>query len=293
MSSITFRKELYKVRASYIGYQGQGQADVRISRSNGANQNFYLQASIVSGQEVVVTAQAQGQLQSVNQQLASNSIVNVVSSEASVAASQLTSSSFSIQSKQSIPSDNQDHKVGIAIENFPIDFSYDVVPKVMQAAFLKGKGKNVEDYPLLAGNANVFLDNAFVASVPIKTIMPADSFSMNLGIDDGIRVERKLVSRFTESVGTFSTKTRTKYEFEITIENHKKYPVEVTLTDQLPVSADEKIVVELLEPKPDVMIPDADGILRWKLKLAPGEKHAIILKFTVEYPPSVYPYGLE
>ena len=112
----------YKVRASYVGYQGQGQADVRMSKSNGANQFFYLQASIVSGQEVVVTAQAQGQLSSINQQLASTSIVNVVSSEASIAATQLTSSSFSIQSKQSIPSDNQDHKIGIAIENFPIDF---------------------------------------------------------------------------------------------------------------------------------------------------------------------------
>ncbi len=283
----------YKVRASYVGYQGQGQADVRMSKSNGANQFFYLQASIVSGQEVVVTAQAQGQLSSINQQLASTSIVNVVSSEASIAATQLTSSSFSIQSKQSIPSDNQDHKIGIAIENFPIDFSYEVVPKTVQAAFLKGKGKNIEDYPLLAGDANVFLDNSFVASVPIKTIMPADSFSLNLGIDDAIRVERKIVSRFTESVGTFSTKTRTRYEFENIIENHKKYPVEVSLTDQVPVSADEKIVVELLEPKSDAMVPDADGMLRWKLKLAPGEKQVIMLKFTVEYPPSVIPYGLE
>ena len=163
----------------------------------------------------------------------------------------------------------------------------------MQSAFLRGKGKNVEDYPLLGGKASVFLDNSFVASVPIKTIMPADSFSLNLGIDDAIRVERKLISRFTESVGTFSTKTRTRYEFENIIENHKKYPVEVTLTDQVPVSADEKIVVELQEPKPDVLIPDADGILRWKLKLAPGEKQVIKLKFTVEYPPSVFPYGLE
>ena len=217
----------------------------------------------------------------------------MVSSEASIAATQLTSSSFSIQSKQSIPSDNQDHKIGIAIENFPIDFWYEVVPKTVQAAFLKGKGKNIEDYPLLAGDANVFLDNSFVASVPIKTIMPADSFSLNLGIDDAIRVERKIVSRFTESVGTFSTKTRTRYEFENIIENHKKYPVEVSLTDQVPVSADEKIVVELLEPKSDAMVPDADGMLRWKLKLAPGEKQVIMLKFTVEYPPSVIPYGLE
>ncbi len=276
----------YKVKASYVGYQGQGQAQVGISRIHGANQYFYLQASMVLGQEVVVTAQASRQLSAINQQLATTSVV-------SVAAEQLTSSSFSIQSKQSIPGDNQDHKVGIAVENFPIDFLYEVVPKEMQAAFLKGKGKNIQDYPLLNGYANVFLDNSFVASVPVNTIMPGDSFSLNLGIDEAIRVERKLVGRFTERVGTFSTKIRTKYEFENAVENHKKYPVEITLTDQVPVSDDEKIVVDLLDPKPEVLTPDADGMLRWKFNLAPGEKRVFKLKFTVEYPPNIYPNGLE
>ncbi len=282
----------YRVKASYIGYQAQEQVGVRISRTNGASQSFYLPALAIHGQEVVVTAQRQSALQAVNQQLASNQIVDVVS-DASMATSQPTSSSFSIQSKQSLPSDNQDHKVGIAIENFPIDFSYEVVPKVVQGAFLKGRGKNILDYPLLAGDANIFLDNSFVGSVPLKTMMPGDSFSVNLGVDDAIRVERRLVSRYKESVGTFSTKTRVRYEFENVIENHKKYAIDVSLTDQVPVSSDEKIVVELLEPKPEVLTPDADGMLKWKVKLEPGAKKVLKLKFTVEYPPSVFPYGLE
>ena len=124
-------------------------------------------------------------------------------------------------------------------------------------------------------------------------MMPGDSFSVNLGVDDAIRVERRLVSRFKESVGTFSTKTRVRYEFENVIENHKKYAIDVSLTDQVPVSSDEKIVVELLEPKPEVLTPDADGMLKWKVKLEPGAKKVLKLKFTVEYPPSVFPYGLE
>ena len=276
----------YKVKASYIGYQGEGQANVTISRSKGANQFFYLQSSAVQQQAVVISAERAEILRSATNEMR-------VMSAVSATAEQLTSSSFSIQSKQSIPGDNQDHKVGIAVENFPIDFSYEVIPKEMQAAFLKGKGKNVQDYPLLDGYANVFLDNSFVASVPVNTIMPGDSFSLNLGIDDAIRVERKLVGRFTESVGTFSTKIRTKYEFENVVENHKKYPVEITLTDQVPVSGDEKISVDLIDPKPEVLVPDSDGILRWILKLAPGEKRVLKLQFTVEYPPSVFPYGLE
>jgi uncharacterized protein (TIGR02231 family) len=238
--------------------------------------------------EVVVSAQRA----SVNYQLSASPVM-VVQAEESAARSEITSSSFAIASKQSIPSDNQSHKVGISLENLPIEFAYDIIPKSVQAAYLTGRGKNAKEYPLLAGETNVFLDNSFVATVPLKTIMPSDSFAINLGVDEAIRVERKLVSRFTENVGTFSTKIRTTYDFELKIENHKKYDVEVKLYDQIPVSRNEKIVVEQIEPNPKTMLPDADGILMWKLTLPAGKKRSFNLKFSVERPPDVNASGIE
>jgi TonB-dependent receptor len=70
----------YQVRATYVGYQskvlycqlGDGQTQVI---------NFSLSPTIIEGKEIVVTAQREGQLAAINQQLQSDQLVNMVSSE--------------------------------------------------------------------------------------------------------------------------------------------------------------------------------------------------------------------
>ncbi|HTR80170.1 MAG TPA: TonB-dependent receptor [Bacteroidota bacterium] len=66
------------VVVSYIGYISSTVV-VNIPEGGTVNQDFSLGATMVKGEVVVITAQAQGQMQAINQQLASNKIVNVVS----------------------------------------------------------------------------------------------------------------------------------------------------------------------------------------------------------------------
>jgi len=63
---------------SYVGYN-QLTVQVNVPESGEVERDFYLEPTTITGQTVVVTAQAQGQMQAINQQLSSNSIVNVVS----------------------------------------------------------------------------------------------------------------------------------------------------------------------------------------------------------------------
>lgn len=63
---------------SYIGYNTIT-LEVNIPENKILQQDFYLTATALTGQTVTVTAQAQGQLQAINQQLTSNTIENVVS----------------------------------------------------------------------------------------------------------------------------------------------------------------------------------------------------------------------
>jgi len=65
---------------SYVGY---AQLTVQVSVADGQTvvQDFYLASQAVTTRNVVVTAQAQGQMQSINQQLSANQLVNVVSAE--------------------------------------------------------------------------------------------------------------------------------------------------------------------------------------------------------------------
>jgi TonB-dependent receptor len=70
----------HRVVVSYIGYNSDT-VSVTIGAGETKSENFYLSAKAIEGRTVVVTAQAQGQRQAINQQLTSNTIVNVVSSE--------------------------------------------------------------------------------------------------------------------------------------------------------------------------------------------------------------------
>jgi TonB-dependent receptor len=63
---------------SYIGYNPISE-NITISENRTLEQDFYLEAQAIEGQTVTVTAQAEGQLSAINQQLSSNTIENVVS----------------------------------------------------------------------------------------------------------------------------------------------------------------------------------------------------------------------
>ncbi|HTY37959.1 MAG TPA: carboxypeptidase-like regulatory domain-containing protein, partial [Bacteroidota bacterium] len=65
---------------SYLGYE-KVEREVRLERGSAASIDVSLKQSVIIGQEVVVTAQLKGQQEAINQQLSSNSIVNIVSQE--------------------------------------------------------------------------------------------------------------------------------------------------------------------------------------------------------------------
>jgi outer membrane receptor protein involved in Fe transport len=67
----------YTLRITYIGYQ-EKEFDIFVSYSQILEQNAELSYVVIKGEEVTITAQAEGQLQAINQQLASDAIVNVV-----------------------------------------------------------------------------------------------------------------------------------------------------------------------------------------------------------------------
>ena len=68
------------IKLNYIGYKPMT-LDVTITENATITQDFHLASGTVTGDTVVVTAQAKGQLSSINEQLTSNNIINVVSAE--------------------------------------------------------------------------------------------------------------------------------------------------------------------------------------------------------------------
>ncbi len=72
--------KIYTVRVSCIGYEVK-MIEVDFAKTPARRLDVQLNSTVIQGQEVVVTAQMRGQVAAMNQQIASNTIINVVSEQ--------------------------------------------------------------------------------------------------------------------------------------------------------------------------------------------------------------------
>ncbi|MEJ2196573.1 MAG: carboxypeptidase-like regulatory domain-containing protein, partial [Ignavibacteriaceae bacterium] len=70
----------YTVKVSYIGYETKN-LDVDVLENKSTLLDVQLIPEVLEGEEVVITGQALGQASAINQQLTSNTIINVISEE--------------------------------------------------------------------------------------------------------------------------------------------------------------------------------------------------------------------
>ena len=161
---------------------------------------------------------------------------------------------------------------------------------------------NRTEFPFLAGALNTFLDDTFVASGSLRAVMPGEKFDLAFGADESIAIKRKMLNRYTEETGIASRGQKVTYDVLVTITNHKKTTEKLAFKEAVPLSRDEKIVVKPIAPaerdfgtpeKPREVTREADGILVWKITLAPGEKREIPIKVSVEHPAELLVAGLE
>ena len=78
------------------------------------------------------------------------------------------------------------------------------------------------------------------------TVMPGAKFVLNLGVDHGIAVKRRLINRLVENTGAFAKRARITYDVMLTIENNRPTAETIVVKDQIPVSqhgrsADRKV----------------------------------------------------
>ncbi len=200
---------------------------------------------------------------------------------------------FAIPAKTTIPSDNLKHKTTIAFKTLPATFEYVAVPRVSQAVYLKGRIVNANDYPLLSGAVSLFVDNEFVNTTSINTVVPTDTLELPLGVDNRIHMERKQIRKFTESGGTFSKSKTMIYNYENVIVNKHGTKETITVRDNFPLSVTDAVKVALIEPNPEEIKPTPENGLEWKIEIAPGEKRILPVKFTVTAQDDAILFGLE
>ena len=198
---------------------------------------------------------------------------------------------YRVQRPLAIPADGGPHKTTIA--QFEVDAALDhlAVPALAAEAYLRATVTNTSPLLLLPGQARVYHDTRFVGETALETVAAGEEFELQLGVDDQVRVERKLRRRSTSKAVLGGTRT-IDIGYEITVENHRPGPARVSVHDHIPVSTDGDIKVRLREASPDPAGQDDLGELTWNLDLRPGQSATIGYRFTVEHPAQVTVAGL-
>jgi len=209
---------------------------------------------------------------------------------------QLLSTSFDIGQRESIPSEYGGKKVSIETLTLKGDYEYYCVPSLSYFVYLKTVITNNANFPLLSGDARVFLDGNFVHSTVIPMVVPKEEFDLYLGIDDKIKVKRELVGKFTDEAGILSSKDKLSYSFKITVENFRKNGQKITVLDQYPVSRNDQIKVKMTAVSPETSSGELDvskGLLRWIFDLEPDRRREINFAYEIKYPGDYEILGLQ
>lgn len=200
--------------------------------------------------------------------------------------------SFNLDGGRNIPSDGAPHKTIIFQDDYPCNFSYIAMPRLVSFAYLQAKVKNNPNGgTLLPGKANIFRDNIFVGTSELENTVPGEEFTLNLGIDEGLKIERDLVEREVDKRFIGNVRKIT-YAYRLQISNLLEIEANLELMEQLPVSRNEQIKVRLNRTNPQIQ-PGEMGTLQWNLTLAPQQKQEIYYQFTVEHPPQLSVMGLD
>jgi uncharacterized protein (TIGR02231 family) len=156
--------------------------------------------------------------------------------------------------------------------------------------------KNTSESPLLAGRANVFYDGDFISATAIPTSVANEAFELYLGIDQGMKIKRDLIEKFTDEAGFTNTKDRVAYEYKITASNFRKTEEKITIIDQQPVSLNDEIETNLksIVPEPNSIAGDKEnGILRWTFNMKPTEQKEMRFRYEIKFPKGTLVQGLE
>ena len=197
---------------------------------------------------------------------------------------------YTVARPLAVPADGGPHKTLVATSEADASLDYLTVPVLAPEAYLRATVTN-GPLLLLPGRARIFHGLQFVGETYLDSVAPGEEFEVQLGVDDQIKVERKLRRRSTSKAVLGSTRT-VDIAYEITVENHRDRKAAVSVHDHIPVSTDGDIKVRAREATPAPASADDLGELTWTLILPPGESSAIRHRFTVEHPAQVTVAGL-
>jgi Domain of unknown function (DUF4139)/N-terminal domain of unknown function (DUF4140) len=195
---------------------------------------------------------------------------------------QPTTTVFKIEDKYSLETDGKTTTIGIKQFDVPSQYDYFSAPKIDPSVFLTAKIVNWQDYDFQSSEVSLYFEGTYLGKTYLDLGATADTISLSLGKDNGIKIYRKLVKEYSSRKFIGSSRTEIK-DYEISVRNTKRVPVTIHIVDQFPVSTNKEINVDDVKAT-DAQADKETGILNWVISAQPGQEKKLGFSFSVKYP---------
>jgi len=211
----------------------------------------------------------------------------IVAEEAkSVLETQAFQAVYGIPGRVTVPSTGEPKRVGIDTAELDPALMVRTVPKRDQKAYLYAKVTIARGAPILPGQVALFRDGTFVGNGRLPQLSPGEEHELGFGADDHVRVRHAVAEEKRSETGIISTSKTDLRNFRITLKNLHERAIAVAVIDQIPVSQNADIKIELIgktaPSKRD--LEDKRGLLAWEMKLEPDEERLVDFGYRVTWP---------
>lgn len=193
---------------------------------------------------------------------------------------------YLIEVPYTIPSDGNDYTIRIKEVSVPVEYIYEVIPKIDHDAFLSAEITDWNSLKLISGKASIYYQGTYKGETYLDVEEISDTITLSLGRDNGIIVQReknKLISE--KKILSNSIKETT--GIDITLKNTKKSRIRIKVEDQFPIVHHKSIDLNFIQAA-GALVDEKHGRLKWDFHLDPGEKKTLTVQYTLKTPISLH-----
>jgi uncharacterized protein (TIGR02231 family) len=195
---------------------------------------------------------------------------------------------FAVPGRLTIPETGESKRVQLGNETIEPELTIRTVPKVDAKAYLYAKFNLPKGSPLLPGAVSLFRDGTFVGSGRLPLLSPGEEHELGFGVDDLVRVRHAISEEKRGETGLISTSRTDSRNYLMSVKSMHERAIALAVFDQIPVSANQEIKVELTGKNAPTKqnVDDKRGVLVWEGTLEPDQEQTIEFGYRVSWPSS-------
>ena len=300
----------YQIRVNYIGYGNGYNQQVSIAQGQQQNLSIALTPAYEEMNEVIVASDynsensltttngaianyslssavqyAPDQIYNGNSQVIQKQQIQTINFIANKLKKNVANLEYTIDIPYTILSDGKENKITIKEVSAPVEYVYHAVPQIDSDVFLTANLLNWNELNLLSGPSSIFYEGTYIGDSYIDVVNTSDTMTISLGRDKTIIVERESDKDLSEK-RIFGKNIKDYIAWDITVRNNREIPIKLIIEEQIPVSNNKAIEIDLLRSS-GASFDKKTGIMEWEVILEAESKEEIDYKYLVEYPENI------